>query len=175
MTENLQHPPRTFGLSLAIIASVILFTAMPVAQVIWIGLLRWRLPTLDYGSGAPPFAVGGDYSDVGGQLLTRISLGVLFLIVALLAWGGRPPVIRWIMVGAVLFMTAFTIGEILIPLFRVQTIYEGIDSGDTFRRVLLGAQLFLSILIPLYVLWYINRGPARAFYRGYYLPEPERG
>ncbi len=170
--DNLR-PPRTFGLSIAIISSVILFTVMPLAQVIWLGLLRWRLRDLDYGSGLPPFAVGGDYGDIGGgQLIIRVAFGLLFLMIAAFAWTGRPRGIRWIMLAAVLIMTAFTIIVTLVPLFQAQTLAQGIDSGDTFRHVILGAQLFLSVLIPLYVVWYINRGPARAFYRGYYLTRP---
>jgi hypothetical protein len=30
----------------------------------------------------------------------------------------------------------------------------------------------MSALVSFYVVWYLNRGPARAFYRGYYLPDP---
>ncbi len=172
MRADNPRPPRTFGLSIAILASVILFTVMPLMQVIWLGLLRWRLRDLDYGSGALPFAVGGDYSDIGsGQFIIRIAFGILFLIVAAFAWAGRPRGIRWVMLAAVLVMTALTIIVTLIPLFQAQTLAQGIDSGDTFRHIILGAQLFLSVLIPLYVVWYINRGPARAFYRGYYLTE----
>lgn len=173
MNADNQRPPRTFGLSIALIASVILFTVMPLAQVIWLGLLRWRLHDLDFGSGPQPFAIGGDYSDIGGgQLIIRVAFGLLFFMVAAFAWAGRPRGIRWVMLAAVLIMTAFTIIVTLVPLFQAQALAQGIDSGDTFRHVILGAQLFLSVLIPLYVVWYINRGPARAFYRGYYLTKP---
>jgi hypothetical protein len=40
-------------------------------------------------------------------------------------------------------------------------------------RSLLASRALLTLLVPLYVLWYMNRAPARAFYRGCYLAEPD--
>jgi hypothetical protein len=45
-------------------------------------------------------------------------------------------------------------------------------ASDALERVLRDSYFVLGGGVMLYTLWYMNRGPARAFYRGYYLPAP---
>lgn len=172
-------PGRTFGLSLAIIASVLLFTVMPLMQVSMVLLVQYRLsqqmPSLPLGGEeVEPIAVGGDFTGVDdGTLVLQTLVGLAFLAIAVFAWRGRPQWIRFVMVAAVCGLTLFTLLASVLPLVSQPDLQGGIDSGAAIARSLLASRTLLSVLIPLYVLWYMNRAPARAFYRGYYLTEPE--
>lgn len=170
-------PARTLGISLAIIASVMLFTLLPLMQVALILSIRVRIAAVNLDIPGEPDAVtpmlsGGTLegvNDVG--LVVQVILGLVFLGIAYFAWRGRPGWIRLVMLGAVLALTVATIALSIIPLTG-DDYAAGIDSGTAIRQVLLSSRLLVSVLVALYVVWYMNRGPARAFYRGYYLDDP---
>ena len=168
----MRKPQRTFGLSLAIGLTVLLFTCAPLTQFTFVSMLDQRLqPTYDANA---PFAAGGDVRAVDRtRLYAQTAAGVLFLGIAALAWRGKPARIRYVMIGAVLALTTFNAALALGTLNTPQTARTGIDSGDALNRTLLLTQLCFTVVIPLYAVWYMSRAPARAFYRGYYLTRPE--
>lgn len=168
----MEKPGRTIGLALAIIISVMLFSVLPLAQVIFYLVLRERYRQIEFLSegGAIGGDIGGNLTDV--TLIVPVIMGIIFLAIAALAWRGRPSSIRFLFIAAVAIITAVTIGLTLISLNTTQTIEGGMDSSAPLTNSLLRARLIASVLVSLYVIWYVNRGPARAFYRGYYLPEP---
>lgn len=101
----------------------------------------------------------------------QVLVSVLFLVVAVLAWRGRPPSMRFVLMAAIVGVTVFNLAPIFLqapPDFARQ----GIDSSTQMNESIEWVQLASNFLIVLYVLWYINRAPSRAFYRGYYLAEP---
>ena len=171
-------PGRTFGLSLAIAASVMLFTLLPLMQVAMVLIVQFRLqssqPTLPLNEeGVAPIAMGGNYTGLPDvALFLQTLLGLAFLIIAIFAWRGHPKSIRKIMLGSVCALTLFTLVVSVLPLVIQPTLETGFDSGNSLSRSLSATRFVLSVLIPLYVVWYMSRGPARAFYRGYYLTEP---
>ena len=171
----MQKPPRTLGLSLAIITSFLLFTALPLIQVGIVLLLQQRFAQVEVEIGAYGYSYsGGELTGVseGGVLMLTVR-GLGFGLIALMAWRGRPRGIRRILNGAVIMLTLITLFLTLRALLGGGDEVTGWDSGQSLATALLQGRLLLTILIPLYVLWYINRGPARAFFRGYYLPMPE--
>jgi hypothetical protein len=97
--------------------------------------------------------------------------GLLFLVIALLAWRGRPPMIRFAFIAGVIYLTVVTILLTAVSQMNQPSVEQGLDSGAQFVDSLLTGRLVMSLLVALYVIWYVNRGPARAFYRGYYLPD----
>jgi hypothetical protein len=164
-----QRPARTLGLSLAILVSIMWFSVLPMMQAGAILLVEWRLREaeqgLSLGDDLPAFAYGGEFRGVSDAVLWfQAVTGGVFLVIGAAAWRGRPSSIRRIMAAAVVILTAVTLNQ-------PATIYEGIDSGGSLSTSLLNVRLIMTVIIPLYVLWYMNRAPARAFYRGYYLPE----
>lgn len=166
------RPGRPLGLSIAIITSVMLFSLLPLLQVITLLLLRERfrnVELLETGGAVGSYLVG--ISD--NKLLLQSVLGLAFLVIAVAAWRGKPAHIRNVMVAAVLFLTALTIAFDLSTLSQPTAPGEGFDSSVALTDNLLQARVAASALVGLYVVWYVNRGPARAFYRGYYLPAPE--
>lgn len=168
----MKKPGRPLGLSLAIMLSLMLFSCLPLTQATFIISLRQQFAGIELLPGGG--AAGGSIEGVSdARLVLSMSLGVIFLVIALMAWRGRPQSIRRIFVGSVLVMTLITIGLTVAALNSTPTLTQGIDSSDTLADSLLVFQLVISVLVTLYVVWYVNRGPARAFFRGYYLPEPE--
>lgn len=170
-------PPRPLGLSLAILASMMLYSLLPLLQVAMVLIVQLRLQSIPLtipgeGGDIAPLAVGGDFTGMSsGGLILQSVLALLFLGIAILAWRGRPAWIRGVMIAAVLGLLGFTTAATTLALLTPSTLETGFDSGEPLRQSLQWSKLLLSALIALYVLWYINRGPARAFYRGYYLPE----
>ncbi len=178
MVGEIMRPVRTFGLSLAILASVMLFSLLPLMQVAMILLVRARLQMLSLdvpgeADSVLPMASGGSFAGVADvNLIVQAVLGVVFLVIAFFAWRGRPGWIRFVTLGAVIALTAITILLSVASLYANPDLAAGIDSGEAIARVLLSGRLIVSVLVAFYVVWYMNRGPARAFYRGYYLPRP---
>jgi hypothetical protein len=168
----MEKPGRTIGLALAIIISVMLFSLLPLAQVAVFLLLRERSRQIEFLSEGG--AVGGNISAnlSDWTLIFQVILGLIFLVIAVLAWRGKPASIRFIFVAAVAVLTILTIAMTLVSINTSQTLQGGLDSSAPLANSLLRARLVVSALVSLYVIWYVNRGPARAFYRGYYLPEP---
>ena len=171
------RPPRPLGLTLAILASVVLYALLPLLQVAMVLLVQMRLQTMQLtlsgeSGDITPLAVGGDFIGVSiGGLIVQSALALIFLVIAVYAWRGRPIWIRGAMIAAMLGLLGFTVVATVPALLATPSLETGLDSGEPLRQSLHWGKLLLSGLVALYVLWYINRGPARAFYKGYYLPE----
>ncbi len=172
----MDKPPRPFGVTLAIALSIILYTVLPLLQVLLVLGIRSRFAAAPVPgtSGDGAFAAGANFvglDDAG--LLLQVVFGVMLFVLAILAWRGRPRAARWLFIGAVVGLAAWTGGAALVNVLRPVEISAGLDSGRDLERGLLMARTAFSLLVALYVVWYLNRAPARAFYRGYYLPAPE--
>lgn len=122
-----------------------------------------------------PTIIGADVLEISQPtLLVQAVLALAFLVVAVMTWRGKPASVRLIFVGLVFLLTAGNLIQLLTfittPLPSPQT---GIDSAGDLSRTLAVSQLCVTLLIPGYIIWYMNRGPARAFFRGHYLPDPD--
>ncbi len=167
-------PSRTLGLSLAIIASALLFSILPLMQVAWVLLIQARfqsvigiLPQTSSSPETDALATGGDLGGISmGGIVLQAVIALIFLVIAVMAWRGRPPQIRWIMLVAVLGLTAIGLWQSISTATAPVDIQQGVDSGAAITRQLACGTIAMQTLIPLYVIWYMNRAPARAFYRG---------
>lgn len=171
-------PPRTLGISLAIIAGAFLFSCLPLTQVAVLLSLNARqgiefLPPVQDNQNLP--------SIIGAEVLelNLIALGIQavlalgFLVVAIITWRGRPANIRFVFVALVILLTAGNLIQLLSLLTSPPpTPQTGMDSSGDLGRTLAITQLCVTLIIPTYIVWYMNRGPARAFFRGHYLPDP---
>ncbi len=173
---TLQKPPRTFGISLAIVLSVFLFSVIPFLQIAVLGLIQYRtsgIGLIDGGTDTP-IAVGASFGGVSNEfLIVQALFGAVFLVIAFFAWRGRPSSIRAILIVSVLLLTGFYVWDSVTAIFTPPDPQDGLDAGGPIRTVLHLLRLAGNLLVPLYVLWYLNRAPARAFFRGAYLPEAE--
>lgn len=145
---------RPLGLTIAILASAILYGLMPLVEV-------YFLRRLD--ATAEEALIPGGVTITTWNWLTAAFGGVI-LMLCILAWWGRPPWIRFLLMAALLLIT-------LIYLYRIVEAWgtesDPIGGGQVQNawRNMLNCQLPAMLLVPLYVVWYLNRAPARAFYR----------
>ncbi|MEQ8674219.1 MAG: hypothetical protein RLP44_17690 [Aggregatilineales bacterium] len=182
MAVNLHEKPgRPFGVTLAIIASVLVFSFIPIGQLAMFVTVREFLGdqsdafTIPYGD--EEVAVGdsgGSLEDVfdNTQIILQLGMSLGFLVIAFFAWRGKPAFMRYVFMGTVLLLTVINLGLIIVPLLDSTPQSSGGSLDGLFASLQCG-QLTLIILVPIYVVWYLNRGPARAFFRGHYLPAPE--
>jgi hypothetical protein len=174
----MKQPPRTFGIAIAILSGIFLFSCLPLTQAFILLSISARpgidIITPETNPGVNPVIVGAEVPDlVPAPYLAQIALALIFLVIAVFTWRGKPPVIRYIFVGAVLLLTAgnlIQLGSILAA--PAPTTQTGLDSASELTRTLTISQLCITLVIPLYIVWYLNRGPARAFFRGHYLKSP---
>lgn len=168
------RPPRPLGVSLAIITSILLFSVLPLIQVGLVMVVQQHFASLDFPEGGPqPVAVGGDFLGVAPMtLIVQSALALAFLGLAAMTWRGRPGRIRFIFVGTVVLLTIVKIAVQLVQALQAQALTQGISSLDSLAAAFGRIQSGFEVLVMLYVVWYMNRGPARAFYRGHFLDTP---
>lgn len=161
----MDSPPRPLGLSLAIALSVILYTVMPIVSVIFYVSLQLHFNGIDFLENGG--AIGTSFTGPGAALLLlHLVYAVIFMVVAIFAWRGKPARIRWIFVGAVIVITVISILIDLGSMHSATSAAQGIDSAQDLSSTVLTSRIVGSTLVALYVVWYVNRAPARAFYRG---------
>ena len=170
----MQRPPRPFGVTLAIIASLILFTIFPLMEVGVLISVRLHFSTVTLSGGGPqPIAMGMDFLGIpDSKLFLQAMIAIIFCIIAFLAWRGRRPFMRYVLMLACAGLTLYNILNVVVGQLSQPNLAAGVSSLDSILNSLSLGQFVISLLVTFYVVWYLNRGPARAFYRGYYLPMP---
>lgn len=143
---------RPLGLMIAIAATGVgygLLPMFPLLLSLWTNLTQ-RLAGIDF--------IGGSVGWLG------VSLGALTLIACVAAWIGRPRGVRLFLIGMVWIQVIFNVARLIASLSSAPTLPE---VGGTFLSGVptLICQAPLLTLVPLYVTWYLNRAPARQFYR----------
>jgi hypothetical protein len=146
---------RPLGLSIAILSTAGLYGLWPMVP-----LLLWLLTRLRG-------------HEIGSELLDNsawfnVVLGAATLIACVMAWVGRPPQTRRTLLALVWFATivrlvqsAQALSERSLPITSAQV---GGSLSSVLQPITL-CQIPLLILVPLYITWYLNRAPARAFYK----------
>jgi hypothetical protein len=165
-SDSTQKPQRPFGISLAIIVCFLIFVVLPLLEVLFIISVD-NMMIFDEVGRSGINIIGVD--KFRQQMIWQAILAISFLILIIMAWLGRPPVIRLIFSGAIGIMGLLTIFAQIIP--RLDATPTVLDSSRDVNQPILIFYLVMTILITLYSVWYLNRWAARAFYRGYYLPE----
>ncbi len=148
------RPPRPLGLTVALVATAILYGVLPLLEVYFL----WRLNM----AASEAYILGG--VDITVWNWIEGGLGVVMLAVCVLAWWGRPARIRWVLMALLVVITVtnlYRIGEAWRS--SINPIFDG--QAQEVLRNFLRCQFPALVVVPLYVLWYINRAPARAFYR----------
>ena len=170
----MQRPPRPFGVTLAILASLILFSIFPLIEVGMLISVRLHFANLKFtDDGTQPFAMGADFLGIpDSKIILQAAIAIIFLIIAFLAWRGRPRYMRYVLMLTCALLTFFNILNVIAGQLSQQSLDSGASSLDSILNSLSLGQFAIGLLVTFYVVWYLNRGPARAFYRGYYLPMP---
>ncbi|MCS6872061.1 MAG: hypothetical protein NZ571_11450 [Anaerolineae bacterium] len=143
---------RPLGLMIAIAATAVGYGLLPMFPLIltmWTSLTR-RLEGIDF--------IGGSIGWLG------VSLGAITLIASVAAWIGKPRGVRLFLIGMVWIQVVFNVARLIASLSSAPTLSE-IGGTFTSPTAALLCQVPLLSLVPLYVTWYMNRAPARQFYR----------
>jgi hypothetical protein len=175
MTQKTKQPSRTIGISLAVMLGIMFYTVIPIIQIGFTLYIRSSTNGFEASVGGNIDPIGGPYgftaiSDF--ELLIRIIPAILYLLFAIMAWRGKPHSMRYIIV-----MTAILIfgWHCLLTYLRVRSYQEaGIFASTLYEDRLQNTYLMMMGLTTLYIAWYLNRAPARAFFRGYYLQDNKK-
>jgi len=173
--EPALKPHRPFGLTLAILVGVIFYSVIPLFITIQFLLVESHMNNvgkeLNLGEETvQEIASGGDLT--GGvtrfDMIVQAIMAFAFIGIAFFAWRGKPRVMRHIFTWSVILISVASVVVVIFP-----TPIGGMSGGslDGLAKVLQPSVFAFYVLLPLYVVWYLNRAPARAFYRGYYLPK----
>ncbi|MBZ0283482.1 MAG: hypothetical protein K8L97_22290 [Anaerolineae bacterium] len=170
----MERPLRPLGVSLAVVASAFLFSILPLLQVALLLAVRGHFTSIEFAEDVPqPILTGGDILGISWEsVVFQGVVAFVFLIIAIMAWRGKPSFMRLLIVGAVVALTAIKLITIVSQQLAAQNLAVGASSLDSILNSISTGQFVIEILVMLYVIWYMNRGPARAFYRGYYLSAP---
>lgn len=161
-----QKPKRPFGLTLAIVASVMLFTVLPILEVLFILSVDQMMVFDEVGrSGLDIVGLDGFRQ----QMIVQIIFAIGFLVIAILSWRGRPTVMRYILSGTLTIIGVLTIFSQILP--RMTARATTLDASRDVSQPVLTIYLIITILITLYSVWYVNRWASRAYFRGHFLPE----
>lgn len=156
--DKIGKPRRPFGLTLAMIAAVMLFTLLPLIEVLFVFAMNEVLVPLEAGG-----MIGG--SVIGFNLrplLVQMGVSLAFLFLTLVAARGKIAAMGWLYPLAVVVVgTGFL-------LLRVLPAPEGIDSLTAVRQTLVSCGFWLIVGLMLFTVWFCRRWSVQAFYRGYY-------
>lgn len=104
---------------------------------------------------------------IGGIGWVSIAFGMITLLACFMAWRGRPRGVRMALLIIIWAQTIFFAARFISGLNAPPDtdLLSGVGGNLSLLPLLL-CQLPLVMAVPLYVTWYLNRAPARAFYGG---------
>ena len=145
---------RPLGVSLAILATAVMYGLMPLGEIYFLQRIN--------ATAADTYLLGG--VEIDTWTIMQGVYGGLILLACMLAWWGRPRQIRFVLIGLLLLITPVNLYRIVEAwTSSIDPIFGG--QGQEADRVFLLCQFPAMLLLPPYVIWYLNRAPARAFYR----------
>ncbi len=142
------RPRRPRGLTIALLACTVLYGLYPLVT----GLF-FLLP-----------AVGRPQYTVEPRVVLDVVLSLGFLALLVPAWRGRPPRIRLILTAAVIGLMLLNLGMAVYDLTSRSALT--LDSTSQLSEATTTCSIPIYALLTLYIVWYLNRYPARAYYRG---------
>jgi len=157
------HQRRPPGVTLALAAVALLYGVRPLLEA----ALYYRLDATAEEALIPGGIEVSVWSGVEGIF------GGVMLVLCVLTWRGRPDGIRWVLIGAMLALTGVNLVRIIQAWAApVDPVFGG-QVQSALRNALL-CQFPLMVLVPLYVIWYLNRAPARAYFAHAAAPRDRR-
>lgn len=144
---------RPLGLTLAILATALGYGLVPMLPVL---LVAWTQIT--------GREIGLEMANTPLNWL-GVTLGALTLVGCVLAWLGRPRGVRRALLVLVWLSTALTVYRVAAALTSAPSVIGQVGGSLSGGATILLCQGPILLCVPLYVTWYLNRAPARAFYR----------
>lgn len=163
MTENAANVQaeeriyRPLGVTIALLGAVVFFGIFPLIEL----YLAYRLDRASEGSF---IIVGTDLVPLDAWTWFGGLAGLLVILMAIPAWLGRPPYIRFVFIGTIMLSMAATIAKVIAHSDASNPILPQ-NAFESALQDVFGLQYFIQAVMLVYILWYLNRAPARAFYR----------
>jgi hypothetical protein len=157
---NLQGEERIYrplGVTIALLGAVVFFGIFPLIEL----YLAYRLDRASEGSF---IIVGSDLIPLDAWTWFGGLAGLLVILVAIPAWLGRLRYIRFVFIGTILLSVAASIAKIIEHSESDNPILPQ-NAFESALQDVFGLQYFIQAVMLVYILWYLNRAPARAFYR----------
>jgi xanthine/uracil permease len=140
------RPGRPRGVTIALLACTVLYGLYPLLEsVLYL--------TVEIRSGDP----------VAFRVIVSLLLSLVMVGLLIPAWRGRPPQIRLILSGAVIGLMLINLGLTIVDLTQEDILF---DAASQAARAFNNTRLVLYPLLTLYIVWYLNRYPARQWYAG---------
>lgn len=154
-------PRRPFGVILALVGGVFVFSIIPTLMIAVLAYLA-NYVRMDVEGGVS----GIDFAGANFQpLLVPLLLAILYFALAVWAWRGKPPVVRFVFPLVTAVYCVVTWALLTIPQNTEPEIY---DSASDLAQTASSLYILVMIGVTIYIAWFMNRWSARAFYRGYY-------
>ncbi len=150
--DELVAAKRPPGLLIAILTTGLIYGIAPILPFVLQLLFNTRGDT----------SVSADMPNLIGWL--NIIVAVVTLGACVLAWRGRPRWSRLALIGIVWVASVVQFLAVLSPSANPSS-DVGSSSLDGYMASVAVCQFVLFLLVPVYLTWYLNRPPARAFYR----------
>ena len=151
-TTNSNYVFRPLGLTIGIMAAFVLFGFWQLIKF----YIAYRL-----NAGETNFTVNGfpydTWTKAGGIA------GTIIMVCSIFAWLGKPPLMRWFFQVMVLVSGLLLIGEAFARIYG-DTSVSGMGSLNNVATDSSQCLIPTYIGTLIYVLWFMNRAPARAFY-----------
>src|ERR1700755_3343656 len=127
----MHRPHRPFGVTLAIIASLLLFTVFPLMEVALLLSVRIHFSNVKLeGDGPQPFAMGTNFLGVpDSKIFLQAMIALIFLVIAIFAWRGRPAFMRYVLMIACAGLTLLNILNLVIGQMTLN-VADGVSSLD---------------------------------------------
>lgn len=147
---------RPLGISVALLATTLFYGLYPLVfayPALWSAVTgRGELFGFEF--------MGGNWGLVG------LGLAVPILVATVFAWRGRPSGVRLLYIGLVWAAAAAQLARQIPALNPPSPNAPFSGSNIELPASFYVCLTIFNFLIPLYVTWYLNRAPARAFYGG---------
>jgi hypothetical protein len=143
---------RPLGISIAILTTTIMYGLYPLIYIypaVW-SLFTRRNAGIDF--------IGGTWGLLG------VVIAGFVIVASIAAWIGRPAGVRMIYILMVWVAAAVQFAKQIPALNPPQPGLPSVGTDVQLPAAYLLCLGILNFVIPLYVTWYLNRAPARAFY-----------
>lgn len=160
-------PHRPFGVSLAILLSMMIYVFIPMVLVVFF------LASNDVFYRIESQAMAG--VDINGMdsesFLGASIIAVVVFVLGLAAWRVRSEWIRRLYSISVLIAGVLATAALVLSVQSGPNLQNGIDSMTEAARDNVAIFVFFIVAITAFIVWMMQRWSAKAFYRGYYTEE----
>ncbi|MAU11002.1 MAG: hypothetical protein CL607_14365 [Anaerolineaceae bacterium] len=160
-------PHRPFGVSLAILLSLMIFVLIPMVLVVFFVASNDVFYRIESQAMA-----GVDINGMDPQSFIVASIvAAVVLVLGLAAWRVRSEWIRRFYSASVLIAGILATAALVLSVQTGSDLQNGIDSMTQAARDNVAIFVIVIVAVTAFIVWMMQRWSAKAFYRGHYTEE----